>query len=64
MEAQDDFEAMLNDINRAVGDGDLELTEWEDDFLTSVSNRIDSGVELTQPQDDTLTALWKKATDH
>lgn len=59
-----DFEAMINDINRAVGDGDLDLNDYETDFMESVSERVANGIELAGPQDDTLTALWKKATDH
>ncbi len=60
----DDFEAMINDINRAVGDGDLDLNDYETDFMESVSELVDNGDELTGPQDAVLTALWKKATDH
>ncbi len=64
MKPLDDFEAMINEINRAVAEGDLELNDYETDFMESVSERVANGVELTGPQDDMLTGLWKKATDH
>ena len=60
----DDYEAMINEINRAVAEGDLDLNDYETDFMESISERVANGDELSGPQDAVLTKLWKKATDH
>lgn len=54
----EDWESMIADIRRAVEEDDFNLTEWEDEFLHNISNRI----SLTDKQDDVLVKIWKKAT--
>lgn len=58
----DDVMEMVRAISRAVGDDGLELSEWEQDFLDSISLRAQSGQPLSEKQDAVLERLWKKAT--
>lgn len=58
-----DVKAMLADINRALGDDDLELGTWETDFLESIRWKADHGEPLSDRQDGVLTRIWKKATN-
>ena len=41
----------------------LDLTEWEAEFISSISARLEAGAQLTDKQDAVLTKLWKKATE-
>lgn len=50
---------MLADIRRAVEEDSLNLTEWEDEFLQSISGRE----ALTDKQDAVLERIWRRATN-
>lgn len=60
----EDVREMLEAIERAVEDGDLRLTEWEEGLLESVRRRAAQGQPLTGPQDSALEDLWKRAVGH
>lgn len=53
-----DWKALIAEIRRAVSEDDFDLTEWEDDFLASISSRE----TLTDKQDAVLERIWRKAT--
>jgi len=38
------------------------LTEWETNFIESISDRLATGSDLTPKQDETLNNIWEKAT--
>lgn len=48
---------LIEEIERAVEDGDIELSAWEDEFITSILPRV----TLTDKQDEILERIWKKA---
>lgn len=58
----EDIEAMVQAIERAVGDGGYNLTEWEEGFLTSIKRLIAEGVPVSDKQDAVLEKIWRKAT--
>jgi hypothetical protein len=53
-----DTKELIADIRRAVQEDDYNLTEWEEEFLGSISGRT----TLTDKQDAALERLWRKAT--
>ena len=58
-----DAKDMIAEINRAVSEDDLNLSEWEADFIESVGQRVQAGQELTEKQDEVLLRIWRKATE-
>lgn len=38
------------------------ITEWEEEFLSSVKGYLDAGVSLSPKQFETLDNIWEKAT--
>lgn len=62
MKPGEDIMAMVADINRAVRDDELDVTPWEENFLSSISLRAREGLDLTEAQEKALDRLWKKAT--
>ena len=50
----------LDDILDAIDDGDLEPSNWEEEFIESVESRLNNGQELMGSQSDKLEELWKK----
>ena len=53
-----DVKQLLSEIRRAVEEDECNLTEWEEEFVESISGR-DS---LTEKQDAVLERIWRKAT--
>ena len=62
MSVDPDVKLMLMEIRRAVEEGDFDLTAWEDEFIESVSARIEGGVDLTDRQDEILVKIWSRAS--
>ena len=53
-----EHEDMVNDcLSR-----DSKLTEWEQDFIRSIHERIESGRELSEKQADRLDVIWERVT--
>jgi hypothetical protein len=38
------------------------LTEWEQQFIDSMRNRLQQSIPLTPKQEETLDKIWEKAT--
>lgn len=58
-----DTKSMIAAINRAVTEDDFNLTEWETEFIESISRRVEAGESLSDKQDETLLKIWRKATE-
>ena len=43
-------------------DRESQLTEWEADFLESISDYIDNGNRLSEKQIEALTSIWGRVT--
>ena len=56
-----DIETMISEIERAVGEDTLTLSEWESDFLESIKLTLRVGRSLSDKQEDVLLKLWRKA---
>lgn len=54
----DDAEQMISDCENR----DRWLTEWEQEFLTSLRQRVASGRESSERQDEILNRIWNKVT--
>jgi len=57
-----DAKSMIEEINRAVRDDDVDLSTWETDFIESVGGCVDAGIALSEKQDAVLVRIWKKCT--
>lgn len=53
----EDWISMVNDISKYRV---KELTEWEEGFIESISERLEEGRPLTQRQSETLHKIWDK----
>ena len=53
---------MIQAIERAIKEDEFDLNEWEENFLSSISRRANSGEALTDRQESALDTMWKKAT--
>jgi hypothetical protein len=51
---------MIQDIEQAVLDEEINLNEWETDFFENVKRRVEEGRELTDPQEESLTKIWNR----
>ncbi len=51
---------MLADIDVATGVSDFELSNWEEEFIESITEQIDDGRTLTSPQLESLEGIWNK----
>jgi hypothetical protein len=49
---------LIAEIRQAVENDEYNLTEWEDEFLQSITGRA----SLTDKQDAVLERIWRKAT--
>lgn len=50
---------MLDDIEQR----ESKLTDWEREFVDSISQRVGSGQGLTEKQDECLVRIWERVTD-
>jgi hypothetical protein len=48
------------EIERAVEDERLVLSEWESDFIESIKAQATSGRPLSDKQEDVLTRIWER----
>jgi hypothetical protein len=53
-----DTKELIAEIRRAVEEDAYNLTEWEDEFLSSIAGRE----SLSDKQDAVLERIWRKAT--
>ena len=52
---------MLGDISEADGVmGGIKLSDWEAEFIESVTTRLDSGRALSEAQMDSLERMWDR----
>jgi hypothetical protein len=52
---------MIADIHNTNGvSGGIELDEWEEDFIDSLEDRLNSGRSLTPKQREILVAIWDR----
>jgi hypothetical protein len=51
---------MVKEIRRAAEDDLEDLTAWEDEFVDSVSKRLEAGRPLSDRQAEVLERLWEK----
>lgn len=56
----DDVQLMLTDINLAVSNDLLSLSEWEEGFLESVTDQA-RDKDLSTKQEKILVDLWNRA---
>lgn len=54
----DEHEDMVNECLAY----DSRLTEWEQDFIRDLHERLESGHTLTDPQAERLAAIWERIT--
>lgn len=57
-----DAKVLLEEINRAVKDDDIDLSSWEIGFIQSIKDYVDFGIALTDKQDAVLERIWRRAT--
>ena len=50
----------IEEIERAVEENRLDLSEWESGFLESVKAAVQHGRTLSDKQEDVLTKIWEK----
>jgi hypothetical protein len=55
---EDDVLAMIEDCENS----ESELTEWEADFIESISDQIGRGLSITAKQVDKLDSIWQRVT--
>ena len=53
-------EIFLEEIEDAIEDGKLDLTSFEEDFVDSIRDKIDSGRDLTRKQREVLDQIHSK----
>lgn len=55
--------SQAQDIIETIEDEKYEYTEWETDFIDSITfYKIDKKINLTEPQSDCLNKIYEKAT--
>jgi len=57
-----DAAELLRQITRGILDGDVDLSEWETEFIESIGRQVAAGRELSDKQDEILERIWKKVT--
>ena len=57
-----DAKILIQEINQAVKDDDIDLTTWETEFMESIWSVIEAGFKLSDKQDAVLERIWRKAT--
>lgn len=57
-----DAKQLLEEITRGILDGDVDLNEWETEFIESIGRQVAAGRELSDKQDEILERIWKKVT--
>jgi hypothetical protein len=57
-----DTKQLLEEITRGILDGDVDLTEWETEFIESIGRQHAAGRPLSDKQDEILERIWKKVT--
>lgn len=57
-----DLKAMLADIKRAIENDEFSPTDWESEFLESVTELINFELPLSDKQDEKFEKIWEKAT--
>jgi hypothetical protein len=50
----------IEEIRNAVEDGKLEITQWEEEFLESVEERLDVTNRISKRQRETLDRIHEK----
>jgi hypothetical protein len=55
-----DAKTMIAQINEAVSEDRLNLSEWESDFIESISSQVNRGRQLSEKQDEVLLRIWGK----
>lgn len=55
----DSINWMLADIEKR----EEKLSDWERNFIDSITNQLGEGKSLTGPQEDKLTKIWEQITD-
>lgn len=54
----EEWQMMVEDCEKR----ESKLSEWEVNFIDSVSRILDRGCSLTPSQDDVLTRIWDRVT--
>lgn len=54
----DEHQQMVDDCIKREG----KLSDWERQFIDSISDQLARGKSLTPRQDETLTNIWNKIT--
>lgn len=49
---------MVEDIRDVSGD--IELNDWEEEFLDSIEERLENGRNLSERQAETLEKIWNR----
>lgn len=57
-----DAKILIQEINEAVRNDDIDLTPWEAEFMESIGSVVEAGFNLTDKQDAVLEKIWRKAT--
>ena len=58
-----EWKAMLRDIEGNSDNGCFEPSEWEQEFLSSIEDRLEHGTPLTDKQDEILEKIWNKSRE-
>lgn len=54
-------EKMIEDIRDATGIiGGIELSQWEEEFVDSIEERLSDGESLTEAQGEKLEEIWNR----
>lgn len=54
-------EQMIDDIKNASGVmGGIKLTQWEEEFVDSINDRLADEKSLTEAQSDKLKEIWDR----
>jgi hypothetical protein len=61
-EEMSDAKQLLEEITRGILDGDVDLNEWETEFVESIGRQVAAGRELSDKQDEILERIWRKVT--
>jgi hypothetical protein len=55
------FEQMIDDIENASGViGGIKLSQWEEEFMDSIKDRLSDEKSLTEPQIEKLKEIWDR----
>ena len=57
-----DAKILIQEINEAVKNDDIDLTPWETEFMESIGSVVEAGFTLSEKQDAVLERIWKKCT--